>query len=83
MSHFIVSDIVVTRWVDTRSVDIFPLCALSFTTRNLILMCFDLDELLLLLEYRTTNLLSQSNFSGLSMFPNMHSLVAKFCHHIP
>ena len=40
-------------------------------------------EILLLLEYRTTNLLSQSNFSGLSMFPNKHSPVTKFHNHIP
>ena len=46
-------------------------------------MCFDLDELLLLLEYKTIDLFSQYNFSGLSMFPNICSPMTKFCNHIP
>ena len=77
------SGFVIIEFVPMRSTNIGLLFTLSFTTRNLMSMCFDLDELLLLLEYRTVDLLSQHNFCGLSMFPNIHSSVTKFHNHIP
>ena len=46
-------------------------------------MCVDLVELLLLLEYNTTDLLSQYNLSGLSMPFTIFSPVTKFLSHIP
>ena len=46
-------------------------------------MCFYLDELFLLLEYKTIDLLSQYNFNALSIFPNMRIPVTKFHNHIP
>jgi len=41
-------------------------------------MYFDLDELPLLLEYKTADLLSQYNFSGLSVSLRMCSPVTNF-----
>ena len=79
----LVSGSTIMEFVPMCSMDICPLCTLSFTTMNLMSMCFDLDELLLLLEYKTIDLFSQYNFSGLSMFPNIHSSVTKFHNHIP
>ena len=46
-------------------------------------MYLDLDELLLLLEYKTADLLSQYNFSGLLISLRMRSLVIKFGSHNP
>ena len=46
-------------------------------------MCFDFEELLLLLEYNTVELLSQYNFNGLSIAFTTPSLVTKFRSHIP
>jgi len=65
------------------SMEIFPLYTLSLTTRDLMSMCFDLVELLLLLEYNTTDFLSQYNLSGLSMPSAIFSPVTKFLSHIP
>ena len=65
------------------SMEIFPLYTLSLTTRDLMSMCFDLVELLLLLEYNTTDLLLQYNLNGLLMLSTIFSPVTKFLSHIP
>jgi len=63
-------------------IEICPLYTLSFTRKNLMSMYLDLDELLLL-EYITADLLSQYNFSGLSIPLRMRSPVTKFHSHNP
>ena len=78
-----VSGSAIMEFVPMCSMDIYPLCTLSFTTRNLMSICFDLDELLLLLEYSTADLLSQYSLSGLSIPSRMRSPVTKFRSHIP
>ena len=54
-----------------------------FSNQNLMSICFDFEELLLLLEYMTAGLLSQYIFSGFSIPPKIRSLVKKFHSHIP
>ena len=71
------------EFIPKYSMEICPLCTLSLTTRNLMSMCFDLVDLLLLLEYNIADLLSQYNLIGLSMFSTIFSPVTKFLSHIP
>ncbi|CAL0309363.1 unnamed protein product [Lupinus luteus] len=59
-----------------------PLCTFSLTNRNLMSICFDFVELLLLLENNTTDLLSQYNFSGLSIPSTFRSPMTKFLSHV-
>jgi hypothetical protein len=65
------------------SILVSPLPTLSFTARNLISICLDFDELLLLLEYSTAKLLSQYNLSGNLIVSTIRNHVIKFLSHIP
>ena len=58
--------------------DIWSLWFLYLTIRNLILICFNFDKLLLLLEYKIVNLLSQNNFNDLSILFIIWSSMTKF-----
>jgi hypothetical protein len=46
-------------------------------------ICLNFDELLLLFEYSTVELLSQYNLSGNLIVSTIHSPVIKFLTHIP
>jgi hypothetical protein len=50
---------------------------------NLMSICLDFDELLLLLEYNTAELLSQYNLSSNLIVSIIRSPVIKFVSHIP
>jgi len=63
------------------SIKICPLCTLFFTIRNFMSIYLDLDELLLFLKYRAADLLSQYNFSGISIPLKMPNTVIKFHSH--
>lgn len=79
----LVSGSIIMEFVPICSMETCQLCTLSFTTRNSMSMCFDLDELMLLLKYRTAELLSQYNFSGLFTLFKIYSPMTKFRSHIP
>ncbi|CAL0309364.1 unnamed protein product [Lupinus luteus] len=64
------------------SMESCPLCTFSLTTRNLMSMCFDFAELILLLENNTVDLLSQYKFSGLSIPSIIRSPMTKFLSHV-
>lgn len=65
------------------SMEVFPICTIYLTTRSLMSICFDLVELMLLLEYMTTGLLSQYNLCGLSIPSIICILVTRFLNQIP
>ncbi|CAL0323567.1 unnamed protein product [Lupinus luteus] len=64
------------------SMESCPICTFSLTTRNLMSMCLDFAELLFLLENNTADLLSQYNFSGLSIPSTIRRPVTKFLSHV-
>lgn len=65
------------------SMENFPLCTFFLITRNLISICFDLIELLLLLDYKTVDLLLQYNLCGMSISFTICSPVTRFVIQIP
>ena len=80
--NHLVSGSATIEFVLICSIDNYPLCTLYLTVRNLIFICLDFAELLLLLEYRTADLLSQNNLNDLTILSTTHNPVTKFCYQI-
>lgn len=73
---------VIIEFVPKCYMKICSLCTISLTTKKLMSVCFDLVKLLLLLEYGTTDLLSQNNLSSPSIFSSTRNLVTMFINQI-
>ena len=66
------------EFVPIYSIDNCTLWILSFTTKNLMSICFDFVKFLLLLDYNTVDLLSQNSLNGLLIPSTIRSLVTNF-----